>query len=90
VTRAGLSGIGLIFCCGLWLIAAPFVLRYQPAGGRWVLLTEVSVVVGAILAAAGFAAAFVVIAGRVRELYAIVDPPAAARDNADAGADATR
>ena len=88
MTRAGLGGIGLVFCCGLWLIAAPFVLRYQPAGGRWVLLTEVSVVIGAVLAAAGFAAAFVVIAGRVRELYA-TDPPAAARGDGEAGEDAT-
>ena len=90
MTRTGLAGIGLIFCLGLWLIAAPFVLRYQPAGGRWILLTEVSVVIGAILAAAGFAAAFVVIAGRVHELYAVVDPPAAARGDAEAGEDVTR
>jgi hypothetical protein len=79
-----------MFCCGLWLIAAPFLLRYQPPGGRWVLLTETSVVIGAILAAAGFAAVFVVIARRVHELYSTVDPPSQTRPDGEPGQDASR
>ena len=32
VNRLALAGIAVIFAAGAWLIAAPFVLRYQPAG----------------------------------------------------------
>jgi len=35
VNRLALAGIAAIFAAGAWLIAAPFVLRYQPAGAPW-------------------------------------------------------
>lgn len=69
MTKAGIAGIALIFGAGLWLIAAPFALRYQHPGAGWTAATRTDVIVGAVLAAAGFAGAFGVLAGRVRELY---------------------
>jgi hypothetical protein len=32
VNKAALAGLAVIFGIGAWLVAAPFVLRYQPAG----------------------------------------------------------
>jgi hypothetical protein len=69
VTRAGFVGIAVVFCTGIWLIAAPFVLRFQPAGARWVLATQTSVVVGGLLAAAAFAAFFFTLALHIRAAY---------------------
>ena len=70
VNRLALAGIAAIFAAGAWLIAAPFVLRYQPAGAPWTGAARLDVIVGAALAAAGFGGFFAALAGRVRELYA--------------------
>ena len=70
MTRAGIVGVAIIFAAGLWLLAAPFALRYQPAGAGWTSATRADVITGGTLAAAGFAGLVGVIAGRVRELYA--------------------
>lgn len=70
MTRAGIAGVAVIFAAGLWLLAAPFALRYQPAGTGWTGATRTDVVAGGTLAVAGFAGLVGVIAGRVRELYA--------------------
>jgi hypothetical protein len=82
VNRIALGGLVAIFGIGAWLVAAPFVLRYQPAGAPWTTATRTDVAVGAILAAAGFAGFFAALAGRVRELYAEAGPgrPQAPRD----------
>ena len=32
VNRGALAGLAVIFAIGAWLVAAPFVLRYQAAG----------------------------------------------------------
>lgn len=69
MTRAGFAGIAAILCLGGWLIAAPFALRFQPAGARWVLTTQTCVVTGSLLSAAAFAAFFVALALHVRSLY---------------------
>jgi len=69
VTKAGFTGIVAFFFAGLWLVAAPFVLHFQPAGARWVLATQTSVVVGGLLAVAAFAAFFLTLALYVRALY---------------------
>ena len=69
VNRVALAGLAVIFAAGAWLIAAPFVLRYQPAGAPWTGAARLDVTVGAALAAAGFAGFFAALAGRVRELY---------------------
>jgi hypothetical protein len=70
VNRLALAGLAAIFAAGAWLIAAPFVLRYQPAGAPWTGAARLDVAVGATLAAVGFGGFFAALAGRVRELYA--------------------
>jgi hypothetical protein len=76
VSRLGMAALVVVFLAGAWLIAAPFVLRFQPAGARWILASRMDVVVGGVLAVAGFAGFFVALAGRVRERYARVPGPA--------------
>jgi hypothetical protein len=70
VSRVGMAGLVIVFGVGAWLIAAPFVLRFQPSGAPWTGAARMDVVVGAVLAVAGFAGFFVALGGRVRELYA--------------------
>ena len=70
VNRLALAGLAAIFAAGAWLIVAPFVLRYQPAGAPWTGAARLDVTVGAALATAGFGGFFAPLAGRVRELYA--------------------
>ena len=70
MNKAALAGLAAIFAAGGWLIAAPFVLRYQPAGAPLVTASRLDVETGAVLAAAGFAGFLTALAGRVRELYA--------------------
>ncbi|HXL95495.1 MAG TPA: hypothetical protein VN969_41755 [Streptosporangiaceae bacterium] len=70
VGRAGMASLVIIFLTGAWLIAAPFALRFQPAGAPWTGAARMDVLVGAVLAVAAFAGFFVALAGRVRELYA--------------------
>jgi hypothetical protein len=70
VNRLTLAGLAAIFAAGAWLIAAPFVLRYQPAGAPWTGAARLDVTVGAALAAAGFGGFFTALAGRVRDQYA--------------------
>jgi hypothetical protein len=69
VTKAGLAGIVVVFCTGIWLIAAPFALRFQPAGTRWVLATQTSVIVGGLLAVTAFAVFFLTLALHIRASY---------------------
>ncbi len=70
VNRLALAGLVIIFATGSWLVAAPFAVRYQPAGAPWTGAARIDVGVGAILAAAGLAGFLAGLAGRVRELYA--------------------
>jgi hypothetical protein len=70
VARVGTAGVALVFAAGLWLVAAPFALGYQRAGAGWTGVTRTDVIAGGLLAVAGFAGVFAVIAGRVSELYA--------------------
>lgn len=69
VSRVAMVALVVVFGAGAWLIAAPFVLRFQPSGAHWIGASRMDVLVGAVLAAAGFAGFFVALAGRVRELY---------------------
>jgi hypothetical protein len=77
VTRAGLVMIALIFVAGLWLVAAPFAVGYQPPNAAWTGITRADVGIGSALAVTGFGGMLAVIAGRVREMYA--DAAATAR-----------
>ena len=70
VNKLALGGLLAMLAAGAWLIAAPFVVRYQPAGAPWSGPARLDVAVGAIVATAGFAGFFAALAGRVRELYA--------------------
>jgi hypothetical protein len=70
VNKLAMAGLAVIFAAGAWLIAAPFVLRYQPAGAAWTGAARLDVGVGAALAAAGFCGFFAALACRVSELYA--------------------
>ena len=70
VSRIGTAGVALVFAAGVWLVAAPFALAYQRAGAGWTGATRTDVIAGGLLAVAGFAGIFAVIAGRVSELYA--------------------
>ena len=89
VTRIGVAGVVGVFATGLWLIAAPFALRYQPAGAGWTGATRADVITGGTLAAAGFAGFFAVLAGRVGELYADARSAASLATTADRGNSAT-
>jgi cytochrome bd-type quinol oxidase subunit 2 len=62
--------IALIFLAGLWLMAAPFVLRYQAAHVAWTGITRADVGIGSALAVTGLGGMLAVIAGQVREMYA--------------------
>jgi hypothetical protein len=70
VNRGALAGLVAIFAIGAWLVAAPFVLRYQPAGARWTGPAQLDVAVGATLAVAGAAAFLTALTGRIGDLYA--------------------
>jgi hypothetical protein len=69
VNKGALSGLVVIFAIGAWLVAAPFVLHYQPAGARWTGVTRLDVAVGAALAVSGATAFLAALAGRVGDLY---------------------
>jgi len=76
VSRIAVAGVIAVFAAGGWLVAAPFALGYQPPGSGWTGATRTDVIVGGVLAVAGFAGIFGVIAGRVSELYADARPAA--------------
>jgi len=69
VGRAGTGAVALLFLAGLWLVAAPFALRFQPPHAAWGGATKADVLTGGLLAAAGFGGLFALLAGRVREMY---------------------
>jgi len=69
VNKVAMAGLAVIFAAGAWLISAPFVLRYQPAGTAWTGAARLDVGVGAALAAAGFCGFFTSLASWVAELY---------------------
>lgn len=70
VSKIGIAGVVAVFAAGLWLVAAPFAVGYQHRGAGWTGVTRADVITGGLLAVAGFAGIFCVIAGRVGELYA--------------------
>ena len=44
VSRIGLAGVVAVFAAGIWLVAAPFALGYQPAGAGWTGATKTDVI----------------------------------------------
>ena len=69
MSKIALGGLLVMAAAGGWLVAAPFVLRYQPAGTPWTGAARMDVAVGAVVAAAGLVGLAAALAGRVRELY---------------------
>ena len=84
MTRVGVAGVLAVFAAGVWLIAAPFALGYQPPRVGWAGATKTDVITGGVLAAAGFIGLVAVIAGQVGELYR-VRSAASLADTADRG-----
>lgn len=70
----GFAGIAAVFAFGLWLIAAPFVLGFQPSGARWVLATQTCVAAGGVLSVSAFAAFFIAVVAHIRTLYLTREP----------------
>ncbi|MFE3449678.1 hypothetical protein ACFXJ8_12155 [Nonomuraea sp. NPDC059194] len=64
----GVSALALLFLGGLWLVAAPFVVGYQPRGDEWSDATVNDVWVGGLLTAGAFAALVAYAADALREL----------------------
>jgi hypothetical protein len=83
VSRVGVAGVLAVFAAGAWLVAAPFALGYQLAGAGWTGATKTDVITGGLLAVAGFAGLFAVVAGRVAELYADARSAASLAGTAD-------
>ena len=70
VSKIALGGLLVMAATGAWLVAAPFVVRYQPAGAPWTGAAWMDVAVGAVVVVAGLAGLFAALAGRVSDLYA--------------------
>lgn len=85
MTRVGLAGVLAVFAAGVWLVAAPFALRWQASGAGWTGATKTDVITGGVLAVAGFAGIFAVIAGQVGELYRDARAAGSLADTADGG-----
>jgi hypothetical protein len=83
VSRVGLAGVVAVFAAGIWLVAAPFALGYQLAGAGWTGATKTHVILGGLLAVAGFAGLFCITAGRVGQLYADARSAASLAGTAD-------
>ena len=83
MSRAGSGALVFIFFAGLWLVAAPFALRFQHAHVGWGGATRTDVITGGILAVAAFGGMFGVLAGRVREMYSDVASVTALRGSTD-------
>jgi hypothetical protein len=85
VTRVGVAGVLAVFAAGVWLVAAPFALGYQAVEAGWTGATKTDVITGGVLAVAGFAGLFAVVAGWVGELYAEARSVASTAATADRG-----
>jgi len=83
VSRAGSGVLVFIFLAGLWLVVAPFALRFQHAHAGWAGATRTDVIIGGMLAVAAFGGMFGVLAGRVREMYSDAASVTALRGSTD-------
>ncbi|HEX4829633.1 MAG TPA: hypothetical protein VH478_00890 [Trebonia sp.] len=83
MSRAAHAALAIIFLSGLWLVAAPFALRFQPPHAGWSGATRLDVAVGGALAVAGFTGLLAALAGRVREMYADADREAGSCDTSE-------
>src|SRR6202012_2838988 len=65
VRKLALAGLLIMAAAGAWLVAAPFVLHYQPSGARWTGAARMDMAVGVVVAAVGLAGFFGALAGGV-------------------------
>ncbi|MQA94011.1 MAG: hypothetical protein GEV11_04960 [Streptosporangiales bacterium] len=70
MSKLGVTALAVLFLGGLWLIAAPFAVGYQPLGGGWVTATRNDLWVGALVSGISFAGLVVYAADALRELAA--------------------
>ncbi|MFI7615487.1 hypothetical protein E1286_11545 [Nonomuraea terrae] len=66
--KVGITALVLLFLGGLWLVAAPFAVGYQPRGDEYADATVNDLWVGGALAALGFVALVIYAADVLREL----------------------
>ncbi|MCK2214421.1 hypothetical protein MF672_011555 [Actinomadura sp. ATCC 31491] len=66
--KLGVSALVLLFLGGLWLVAAPFAVGYQPRGAEYVDATVNDLWVGGGLAALAFVSLVIYAADALREL----------------------
>ncbi|MFI6505036.1 hypothetical protein [Nonomuraea typhae] len=66
--KAGVAALVLVFLGGLWLVAAPFAVGYQPRGAAYADATVNDMWVGGVLAGLSFAALVAYTADALREL----------------------
>ena len=66
--KVGVSALVLLFLGGLWLVAAPFAVGYQPRGGAYADATINDLWVGGGLAGLSFVALVIYAADALREL----------------------
>ncbi|MEV4159255.1 hypothetical protein [Nonomuraea dietziae] len=67
-TKLGVAALILLFVGGLWLVAAPFVVGYQPRGEEWTDATINDLWIGGLLAGGAFVTLVVYAADALREL----------------------
>ncbi|UBU13628.1 hypothetical protein [Nonomuraea gerenzanensis] len=66
--RLGVAALIVLFLAGLWLVAAPFAIGYQPRGAQYADATVNDLWVGGGLAALSFVALVVYAADALRDL----------------------
>ncbi|RVX46196.1 hypothetical protein EDD27_9050 [Nonomuraea polychroma] len=66
--KLGVAALVLLFLGGLWLIAAPFAVGYQPRGAAYVAATVNDLWLGGALAALSFVSLVIYAADALREL----------------------
>ncbi|MFG1680657.1 hypothetical protein ACGFNP_10835 [Nonomuraea sp. NPDC049269] len=66
--KLGVSALVVLFLAGLWLVAAPFAVGYQPRGAAYADATVNDLWVGGALAGVSFVAIVIYAADALREL----------------------
>ncbi|WP_327108070.1 hypothetical protein [Nonomuraea glycinis] len=73
--RLGVCALVLLFLAGLWLVASPFVVGYQPAGAPYTAATVNSLWLGGGLAGLSFITLVLYAADALRELTTRAEHP---------------
>lgn len=68
MNKLGVTALAVLFLGGLWLVAAPFAVGYQPIGADWVTATVNDMWVGGLVSGISFIGLVVYAADALREL----------------------